>query len=811
MKKNILLAIALLLSSAGLTKAQLLNEGFEGEVFPPEGWTIIPTTTPGVTNHWERQSKNSGNELSGKAWIEITSNKEPAKEELIVTPELQLPSDEVYGLQFKWWAQKIGFDGNQCDFMIKVQEKGSSEWNTIWGIKNKEQVEASGVIFPWKQWTVYSPCIDLSAWKGKSVKFAFCYTSIDQATLGWIKLDDIIVDRYVAPTPEVSGSTSYIFENVYVGVKKQAVLTLKNSGKDVLKVTGISGLDGTDFSTSLATEKDKIALRTDEEAKYYVFYNPTVTGKGSATLTIETNGGKLNVALSGTKTMLPEGYTLESFESGTMPPLGWTNTGWNLSKSIVISGDYSVSSGILEECTLTSPRLDLSAGNHKVIFDFIEDLIDETGTAVPVNDFTLELKVNDKGWEEIWFAKDLIFQEIIRVSVDLRANSNNCYLRWRYTGDFSGGFESIVSDIYFDDIVLPPLYKTGELLAASNPTPASGSQNMEYAGITLTWEGVLFADGYKLYIGTDENNPTSLVNGEALTETSYATGALTPATTYYWKVVPFNASTEVSDVPVWSFTTMADQTITTFPYSMNFDDCTTSLPLGWTAAGDGKGWNVNEYSPFEGKNSCSVFINTSTRGEATLQTPLIQLPEDRFIAAFWWAKNMPIRLKKQTEGDQPKGEDNGNDILTFEIKEVDGEWTELARTFEEEYWTQAIISLDKYANKKVWLRWKYAAENGYAAEAGGSLDNFYIGEEGGLNIRNMQGDQIDIRPVVTKTTIYIEGAAPDMNAILYDIAGNAVRKVTNTDRINIASLPKGMYILSVHQDNRVYNTRIIKK
>lgn len=810
MKKNILLALALLISSAGLVKAQLLNEGFEDEVFPPQGWTIIPTTTDGVINHWERKISKGDNELGGKAWIEITSNKEPAKEELIVTPEMQLPSDEDYGLQFKWWAQKIGFDANQCDFMIKVQEKGSSEWKTLWGIKNKEQVEASGVIFPWMQWTVYSPCINLSEWKGKTVKFAFCYTSIEKATLGWIKIDDIVVNKYAAPMPEVSGSTSYIFENVYIGVKKQGVLTLKNSGKDVLKVTGISGLDGTDFSTSLTTEKDKIALRTNEEAKYYVFYNPTATGAGTATLTIETNGGKLNVALSGTKTMLPEGYTLESFES-SMPPLGWTNTGWRLSTSIVISGDHSAASGVLEQCTLTSPRLDLSAGNHKVIFDFIEDIIDETGTTIPENYFTLELKEGDKDWKEIWLAKDLIFQEIIRVSVDLKSTSNNCYLRWRYTGDFSMGFETVLSDIYFDDIVLPPLYKESALLPASNPVPANGSQNIDYTGITLTWEGALFAEGYKLYVGTEENNPTSLVNGEILTGTSYSTGVLTPGTTYYWKVVPFNAAGEAADVPVWNFATMPDQTITNFPYIMNFDECTTAIPLGWQIYGDGKGWNTNEYYPFEGKNSCSVFINTSNKGEAILQTPLIQLPEERFVTSFWWAKNMPIRLKKQAEGDQPNGQDKGNDILTFEIKEANGEWTELARTFEEEFWVNTIISLEQYSGKQVWLRWKYAAENGYEADAGGALDNFYIGEETGLNIQNIGGNRLTIYPTVTKEIIYLHGISPEMQATLYDIAGNVVRKVTNTDRINIASLLKGMYILNIQQDNQSYTTRIIIK
>lgn len=807
-----LLSVVITLLSA---KAQLLSEGFEGTTFPPEGWSAIPSTETNATHHWERIYKEKDSHLSGKAYVEVTTDSsEPEKEEWLITPEVQIPAEGMYSFQFKWYGQKMGFE-KYCDLQIRVQENGSTNWVTVWDINNDEQVEASGVVSPWKQWTVYTSDIDLSAWKGKKVKMAFYYTSAPKplydGTLyatGLIDIDDVKIDKYVAPVPVVSGTTSYKFENVYIGVRKQGVVTLKNSGGDILKVTGISGLDGTDFSTTLTT--DAVALKSGQEMAYYVFYNPTKTGKGNATLNIQTNGGALTVALSGTKTVIPEEYTLESFESGIMPPLGWTNSGWNISKTVAISGLYSAVSGILEQCTLTSPRLDLSGGNHKVVFDFIESYIDETGEAVPVNDFTLEFRQNDGKWEEIWFAKDLIFQEIIRVSVELNSTSDNCYLRWKYTGDFSGGFDSVISDIYFDDIVLPPLYKEGALSPATNPVPANGTGDCSYIGVRLSWEGVLFADGYKLYAGTDPNNPTSLVNGVTLTETSYQTTALAPNTTYYWKVVPYNENEEVTDAAIWNFTTMADQTITVFPYNMDFEGALFPA-LGWTVYGDGKGWTQNSYYPFNGSNSCSVFLNATQDQEASLQTPLIRLPAEETVAAFWWAKNMPVRLEKQTGNSNLSETTNDNDALFFEIKAVDGEWTELAKTFEEKYWTQAIVSLKDYVGKQVWMRWRYAAKNGYVADAGAALDDFYLGDGGTVNIKEATDGTISAYPTVTTGTVYLRGVSQEMTVQICDLAGNVILKAKNIAKIDISLLRQGVYILSICQNNRLYTTRIIKK
>ena len=52
---------------------------------------------------------------------------------------------------------------------------------------------------------------------------------------------------------------------------------------------------------------------------------------------------------------------------------------------------------------------------------------------------------------------------------------------------------------------------------------------------------------------------------------SYTIPVLDYATTYYWKVVAYNDMGETQNPSVWSFTTLADQTVNTFPWSEGFE------------------------------------------------------------------------------------------------------------------------------------------------------------------------------------------------------------------------------------------------
>jgi len=95
------------------------------------------------------------------------------------------------------------------------------------------------------------------------------------------------------------------------------------------------------------------------------------------------------------------------------------------------------------------------------------------------------------------------------------------------------------------------------------PLPAVVVSPVDEAGFvgftpTLTWKADLAGaapTGYTVYFGTDEDDLVELTSGTAVTFT--ITTPLDHSATYYWQVVPRNATgeTDVEDCPVWSFTT----------------------------------------------------------------------------------------------------------------------------------------------------------------------------------------------------------------------------------------------------------------
>lgn len=121
--------------------------------------------------------------------------------------------------------------------------------------------------------------------------------------------------------------------------------------------------------------------------------------------------------------------------------------------------------------------------------------------------------------------------------------------------------------------------------AAILSSPANGA-NLVSLLATLNWQsGGGVPSGYKLSLGTN-NPPTNILNNSDLgMVNSYdPPGTLTPATTYYWTITPYNANGNAANCPVWSFTTHGDPTVSSLPYNQNWDAVTIpALPFDWTS------------------------------------------------------------------------------------------------------------------------------------------------------------------------------------------------------------------------------------
>ncbi|MCB5251655.1 MAG: choice-of-anchor J domain-containing protein, partial [Candidatus Cloacimonetes bacterium] len=147
---------------------------------------------------------------------------------------------------------------------------------------------------------------------------------------------------------------------------------------------------------------------------------------------------------------------------------------------------------------------------------------------------------------------------------------------------------------------------------------------------TLNWNsGGGGPTGYKLYFGTN-NPPTNIVNNSDLGDVfTYEPNSLAYATNYYWQIVPYNAIGDAIGCPVWSFSTMADPTIASFPHTQNFDAVTVpALPFGWSSINvdsDTAQWASYASNPYSAPNCVSIGYNYSLALNDWMVSPPISL------------------------------------------------------------------------------------------------------------------------------------------------------------------------------------------
>jgi probable HAF family extracellular repeat protein len=96
------------------------------------------------------------------------------------------------------------------------------------------------------------------------------------------------------------------------------------------------------------------------------------------------------------------------------------------------------------------------------------------------------------------------------------------------------------------DVKLPAPVWTG---------PADGSSCISEAGVTLVWETIDGADSYEVRLGVNHN--TSYLRSVDTNSVTLADEELEPGTTYYWQIIAYDASADLTGIPseISSFTT----------------------------------------------------------------------------------------------------------------------------------------------------------------------------------------------------------------------------------------------------------------
>lgn len=762
MRKIYFLVLSMVFSMAVSASAQtLLDEDFEktrsdvATTQMPDGWTAITSYKGSHTGYrWTIAHNSSANStMSGyhyaycdaPTYDKGDNDGVGPRKDIIVTPAMTL--DNTYQLAFDWEAAAAAcLKDKAMTLQVAIIDMANpSDTTVIFDIQNEEDVRDSGVpadpygSYIWQNWAIHTSKIDLDAYQGKTIKIAFIY-NLQKKVANIVYLDNISVKYHQAlngPIAELN-QTRYEMPEMYIGEKRYSeVIQLKNVGKKGLKVLGYDAPDCITIPGDFST----VDLGINETAGFQIAYTASLTSPAEADVVLHTNGGDVTVHVVANKQAVPDGYTLELFEGEQFAPAGWSATDFS-SSVYAIEGDKSAySAGNFTHSYLVTPRLDLSDPNgpKKFMFSYYSMF---NGEEVPYNDLSVEVSVDGGAFTEIWMADYTKVDTLMDVTVDLsKYSSNDVRLRFKNSAiEYSADGVDEWTTFLIDRVLLPNVYGLdGVPTACEVVAPKPESTDVYTKNIQFQWREAQFAEGYKIYIGKKEG-VFDVVNGEDCgTATTYKLGQADYETTYYWKVVAYNSVGDATDCPVWSFTTQADHSVKSFPWTETFDD-TMFAPLGWNAENASyTKWSRTDYHPYEGEGTAMAYSNKV--GEtAYLTSPDITIPADgKYQLSFWWGNERPISLvdDKTTLHVNHTTAEDGIDAVYMDVQ-VDGEWQQvkmISNNVEADgntYWTYESLDLSPYAGKVIALRWRYTAQN-YSHSRGAALDNVKI-EAGSANV-----------------------------------------------------------------------------
>jgi hypothetical protein len=275
-------------------------------------------------------------------------------------------------------------------------------------------------------------------------------------------------------------------------------------------------------------------------------------------------------------------------------------------------------------------------------------------------------------------------------------------------------------DLLNYDLAFKLLGETGGLtpVAVTNPSPTANATNVAL-NTSLSWTNDPNSTGNKIYFGTN-NPPTNIANGIDIGDaTSYTPpNALSFSTPYYWKVVPYNGDINAAEVPVWSFTTLADPAINTLPYEQNFDDTwsgTPAAPLGWKVINvdnDGYTWRRGNNYITPTPSLPYAAVGMGNQNDYMITPPINLIGKDARI--LWKDKvessNYPNKYKVYLST-------TNSDISSFTIELGDFNCTNTT-------WTEHSINLSDYIGQVVYIGFhQYFSQATYY---GFGIDDFKI-------------------------------------------------------------------------------------
>ena len=244
-------------------QSYLINEGFEGEGFPPKEWKIVDNDGDG--HCWQTATRSDATVSGEKTAISYTVDPNSPTEEYgiqdnyLITPQIEV-TNETFQISFKYCAQDLD---SKEKIEVRISESGTDvkDFTTI---LYEETVDNGYDDYP----TLKTLTRSLSEYNGKKIYIAFVHKGSGSYALG---IDDVEVTNQKGPKA-ISNLTVTPGENGALS----ATLTWKNPQTDGT---------GTDITGELA-----IGIYRDNKLLTAITENVTPGGTLSYTDTSMDNG-----------------------------------------------------------------------------------------------------------------------------------------------------------------------------------------------------------------------------------------------------------------------------------------------------------------------------------------------------------------------------------------------------------------------------------------------------------------------------------------------------------------------------------------
>jgi len=261
----------------------------------------------------------------------------------------------------------------------------------------------------------------------------------------------------------------------------------------------------------------------------------------------------------------------ESFESTTFPPSGWANpNSWSRGTSYKFHGTAGAykSGSTTASYVLSGPKVTITSTST---LDFWAAGSSTTTAILQVIYSPDRVNWTQIGSDITYAATYTFYHQVIDLA---SLAGNNYYIGFR---NGAGASTNYIDHVFGPEITAEAPGPVTQTLPADLATGVSNRP-------TFTWTAPTTGGvptGYRVYCDTNTDPTTQIA--DVATLTYYATTALNYSTLYYWKVVAYNGTGDSIGNTTFSFTTMADPTITTLPWSEDFGTTgTTFPPANWT-------------------------------------------------------------------------------------------------------------------------------------------------------------------------------------------------------------------------------------